>query len=338
MNFESLFWLEKPWQELVRRANSNHLPHALMLTGQQGIGKMEFAQHLAQWLLCLSADKHTQGKPCGHCHSCNLLKAGNHPDYICVKPEGKSNQILIGQIREANQLLTETPSISDQQVLIIHPADVMNLNASNAFLKTLEEPPGQAQIILLSHYYGAMMPTIKSRTQKINLSAPSLADAQRWLYAKGFTDKQENRLALSQNHGAPLAALDSLERSGVQAERDWEQSFIAWMSQNKTLSDMVENWGKWELSALLSLLYRYLLNWAKYHLGVQLGDTLSQALRELFESRTLYQNKLNQLQKRLLDLSAFAHAGVGSHNKTLLLESILLELQSVCIVKKEIIT
>lgn len=338
MNFESLFWLEKPWQELVRRANSKHLPHALMLTGQKNIGKMEFAQHLAQWLLCLSPDKHTQGKPCTQCHSCNLLKAGNHPDYIYVKPEGKSNQILIGQIREANQLLTETPSISEQQVLIIHPADVMNLNASNAFLKTLEEPPGQAQIILLSNYYGAMMPTIKSRTQKINLLAPSLADAQRWLYDKGYAQEQENRLALIQNNGAPLGALECLERSGVQAERDWEQGFIAWMSQNKSLSDMVGSWDKWELSMLLSLLYRYLLNWAKYHLGVKLDATLSQALRELFESRTLCQNKVNQLQKRLLDLSAFTHAGVGSHNKTLLLESILLELQSICIVKKEIST
>lgn len=333
--FESLFWLKKPWQELINRARKNRLPHALILTGPHGVGKTEFAQSLAKWLLCLDENKSHQGEPCGQCHSCNLIQAGHHPDYIYVEPEGKSKQILIGQIREVNQRLTETPSISSSQVLIINPADVMNINASNAFLKTLEEPPGATRIILLSDYYGAIMPTIKSRCQRINLTCPSLQESQNWLAEQGFQNQAENQLALGQNAGAPIAALEFLQNSGLQAQRDWEASFISWMNRQTSLQSVVESWGKLELSHVLNLLYKYLLNWSKQAIGVSLNGLISQELYALFTAQSPNKDGLNALQKRLLELLVSVHAGAGNYNQTLLLESILLDLQAISSPNKE---
>lgn len=336
--FNDLFWLTKPWQELVKRAGQNRLPHALMLSGSNAVGKTEFAQHLAQWLLCLDENKLPQGKPCEQCHSCNLFKAGNHPDYIYIEPEGKSKQILIGQIREANQRLTETPSISSSQVLIINPADVMNINASNAFLKTLEEPPGAARIILLSDYYGAIMPTIKSRCQRLNLVSPSVNATQKWLAQQGFNNHEQNQRAINQHAGAPLAILEFLEQGGVELQLDWEASFIDWINHQASLQTMVNNWGKLELSDVLNRLYKYLLDWGKCALGVEQDGLTNQSIYALFSTRRLQQDKLNALQKRLLELLVFVHAGVGNYNKTLLLESILLDLQAISSPDKEEVT
>lgn len=327
MHFDSLFWLSSPWHKLLERAQQERFPHALMLTGFHGVGKAEFAEHLARWLLCLNPDKQAQAKPCGKCHSCQLFNAGNHPDYLQVEPEGKSKQILIGQIREVNQRLTETPSISDNQVLVINPIDVMNLNASNAFLKTLEEPPGQARIILISDYYGSVMPTIKSRCQRLNLAAPDMDSTQNWLAQQGFTNPQDNQLAISQHKGAPLAALNFLSHSGIEEYKLWEKSLIDWINHKSHLSDVVENWNKLELSELLDLLYSVLLRWGKAALGVTFNAELSQPLNELFKHSSLNQQVFNDLQARCLQLQVLVHSGNTHYNKTLLLESMLLNLQ-----------
>ena len=99
-----------PWQlanldSLKKRVENNALPHALLLTGNRGLGKLEFAQHFAHLLLCESLDFSTPTeveslKPCGQCHSCKLVAAGTHPDLSIVQPEADKEIIGIDQIRQ----------------------------------------------------------------------------------------------------------------------------------------------------------------------------------------------------------------------------------------------
>lgn len=334
MTISTLTWLHQSWHNLLQQAAQQQLPLALMLTGNQGVGKHQLALHLANWLLCQAHNKQQLATPCYQCHSCQLFKAGNHPDFMSAAPEGNSKQILIGQIRTLNQRLTETPSISERQVLLIHPVELMNLNASNAFLKTLEEPPGNAHILLVSHYYGAVLPTIKSRCQTLNIACPSLTQAHQWLSSQGFSQFEDNQLALAQHAHAPLLALEFLQQGGIAAQTHWEQTLISWINQHYPLQQVIDSWSKLELLELLNRLYKLLLDWGKYAVGVVLLG-VSPEIEQLFNQRCLKQIEYQRLQKRILELLAFVHQGIGNYNKTLLLESLLLDVQTISSIAKQ---
>ncbi len=335
ITFNSLFWLQAPWHRLMQRAAQKRLPHALMLTGNQGVGKTYFAQHLAKWLLCQATNKQELAAPCTTCHSCQLFTANNHPDFMQVLNEGKSKQIVIAQIRELNQQLAQTPNISDKQVLLINPIDIMNINASNAFLKTLEEPAGNAHIILISQYYGAVLPTIKSRCQKLHLPCADTDSTHKWLTEQGYNQLADNQQALHHSANAPLQALDFLQQNGIQAYNNWENSLINWITHQANLQQTADAWGQIELSTVLNQLYSCLLGWGKFSLGVPI-EGLSAPLTQLFKHHQLQISPYQQLQKRILEILTFEHQGIGNYNKTLLIESLLIQLQTICkIVKRE---
>src|SRR5690554_7795190 len=96
-------WLEPVWQGLIKRQVNGGLPHAIMFSGVRGIGKHYLALKLAQWLLCDQAQAKTLNEACGSCHSCNLWKAGSHPDMLLCEPEDNSKQIRVESIRKVNR-------------------------------------------------------------------------------------------------------------------------------------------------------------------------------------------------------------------------------------------
>ena len=219
MTIELLPWHEAPLAELLGRREK--LPHALLVYGRPGIGKVEFARAIAQSLLC-EAPHHTVA--CGACDACGWFAQGNHPDFRELLPEilsedetdadtpvdaetkekKKSKVITVDQIRGVNNFMTLTTHRDGFRVLLIHPAETLNANAANSLLKTLEEPPPRTLILLVTDQLGRLIATIKSRCQRVMVPAPDEATALAWLKAQGVADPD---VALGQAGGAPLDAV-----------------------------------------------------------------------------------------------------------------------------------
>ena len=212
-------WHDAPLRDLLGRREK--LPHALLLYGRQGIGKVVFARAIAQSLLCESPH---QSVACGACAACGWFTHGNHPDFRELMPEAlgvdeadaetiadpdakekkKSKEIKVEQIRDIADFMTLSTHRDGYRVLLIHPAETLNANAANSLLKTLEEPPPRTLILLVTDQIGRLLATIKSRCQRVMLPAPDEATALAWLKTQGLGDAD---IAFGQAGGAPLSAL-----------------------------------------------------------------------------------------------------------------------------------
>lgn len=215
-----------PWQIAVfQRLMSTKatLPGALLLQGRRGIGKFHLAYTLAQALLCDSPLD--SGEPCEHCGACNWFKIGGHPDFRLLEPDAQnaaadstgeiaeqgkatdkkaSQFITVAQVRELADFVNLTTHRNGMRIILVHPAEAMNVHAANALLKTLEEPPPGTLFILVSHQPQRLLPTVRSRCQKINAPVPERTEALLWLREQGIAEAEA---CLAQSGFAPLAAL-----------------------------------------------------------------------------------------------------------------------------------
>ena len=210
-------WLKDAWQEFEQRRTSGRMAHACLLAGPPGLGKLEFAREVAATLLCREGGS----RACGACRSCQLFASGAHPDFrfltfeVNVKNDKIRTELVIEQVRDLNAALQLTNSISPRKVALICPAEAMNRNTANALLKTLEEPPGEAVLLLVAHDPSRLAATIRSRCQMIPLRLPDEDMAVDWLTHAGHVDATTARTALAASAGGPLRALHLLERGNI---------------------------------------------------------------------------------------------------------------------------
>lgn len=212
---EVLPWQREPWCRQMQALAQSRVPHALLIAGEAGLGKRPFAQAWAQRLLCQTRLQDDQAvdqiaeHSCGHCKSCLLFMAGNHIDFKRVAPEDQSAQIKVDQVRSVNEFVFAKPQIAARRVVIIAPADKLNLAGSNALLKCLEEPADNSFIILVSSQPSYLPATIRSRCQRVVISQPNEDTAVAWLgeqTAKDDHSIERIRGALTIAKGAPLLA------------------------------------------------------------------------------------------------------------------------------------
>ena len=213
-----------PWNEPILDSlagRAARLPHALLIHGMQGIGKLALAERVAQLLLC-EAESGT--KPCGRCDGCRWFLSGNHPDFRRLEPESlakepepdetepapakktakPSTEIKIEQIRAITDFLNLRSHRGRLRVALIHPAEDLNLSAANALLKGLEEPPAGAMFLLVSHRPAQLPPTIRSRCVAVPVPVPAKKVALEWLSGQGIKGAER---WLAYAAGAPLCAL-----------------------------------------------------------------------------------------------------------------------------------
>ena len=162
MNFSNIIGNDDIKELLNKSLETKNLVHSYMFIGPDGIGKSLFAKELAKMILCES-DK----KACGNCSSCIKFDSGNHPDFMIVDSED-SKSIKIGQIRLMQENIAEKPIVSSNKVFVINNSDLMTTEAQNCLLKTLEEPPEYATMILIASNESKLLNTIKSRCTKIS--------------------------------------------------------------------------------------------------------------------------------------------------------------------------
>jgi DNA polymerase-3 subunit delta' len=214
-------WIAAPARDIAARQRG----HALLLQGGAGAGVFELAQRVAATWLCEDAPS----APCGRCTACHLLSTNSHPDFRALLPEatqvelgwtvggiepaedgeGKaakrkpSKEIRIDAVRDAIAWTQTSSSRGRAKMLLLFPADAMNLVASNALLKTLEEPPPGVRLLLATEDAERLLPTLRSRCQRIVFAGPTPQEALDWLAGEGVADAP---VLLAAAGGQPLAA------------------------------------------------------------------------------------------------------------------------------------
>ena len=213
---------EDAWAAL--RATADRLPHALLIHGVAGIGKLALAERFAEFLLCEGRAAGTDA--CGRCEACRWFMAGNHPDLRRLEPEALARQptadgddeprsgarapkpsleIKIDQLRELADFLNIGSHRGRLRIALVHPAEDMNVHAANALLKSLEEPAPGAVFLLVSHRPARLLPTIRSRCVALAVPLPEREAALAWLDEQGAPEAAR---WLAFSGGAPLKALE----------------------------------------------------------------------------------------------------------------------------------
>lgn len=225
-------WLVEPLASGIRLRG-----HALLVHAVGDVGQFAYAQALAAAWLCEAplAD----GVACGHCASCHLLGSGTHADYRLLVPDAlraslgldggedesaadekaskakPSKEIRIDAVRGAIDWAHGTSARGRAKVMVLHPAESLNLVAANALLKTLEEPPGLLRIVLTAQDPEALLPTVRSRCQRVSLPIPERDAAHAWLAQQNVDDPAT---LLAAANGLPGDAL-ALWMDGITAQQ-----------------------------------------------------------------------------------------------------------------------
>jgi len=234
-----LFWLAPQLGALRQARARSRLPHALLIQDAPGAGGDQLALLAAQVALCSAADF-----PCGSCRDCQRAQAWSHPDLWYVAPEEDSRQIKVDQIRELNETLALSAHGSSASVAIISPADLLNVNAANALLKTLEEPRPGVLIVLVATVTARLPATVLSRCQRLPIRPPARAECAAWLRQQRGAGDWEAVLDVLGN--APLLALAAEPGEVLALRAETEAQLEGALAGTIDLAAAAERWSDGE--------------------------------------------------------------------------------------------
>lgn len=316
-------WQENTWQHILNRYEANTFPHAWLITGKQGLGKNDFAQAVAKLLLCEAP----QNSACNTCRACNWFANTSHPDFFHIKPEEEGKAIKVDQIRELIVKLAQTPTNGFRQVVIISPADAMNIAAANALLKTLEEPNGDVVLLLVTERPQGLPATIYSRCQPLRLATPSRESALAWLRAQ-HPEESELEILLDYAEGAPVAVNTLLENNFMALRNPLLTVLLSQSFNPLTLSEQCD---KTQLLVILRVMWLCVIDLLRIKEGVDSRHLVAQDKRDILEQfaqRTSPQ-ELVQIQNKITraQLLKQTHPSI---NPQMLLDDILITWREAC--------
>jgi DNA polymerase-3 subunit delta' len=172
MPFDAILGHDKPKQFIRAALRADRLAHALLFHGEEQIGKKLMARVLAQAVNCEAEPPCDPPDACGVCRSCRQIETGSHPDVTIL--EATSGKGETEQVREIESRFIYRPLIGRRKIVILDNADLLRQEGANALLKTIEEPPPDSLIILVSARPESLLPTIRSRCQELKFSPPGL--------------------------------------------------------------------------------------------------------------------------------------------------------------------
>ncbi len=314
-------WQASLWQTLAGRAQH---AHAYLLHGPAGIGKRAMAENLMAALLCRAPENL---RACGQCKSCLLLAAGTHPDNFILEPEEADKAIKVDQVRELVSFVVQTAQMGGRKVVLVEPAESMNLNAANALLKSLEEPSGDTVLLLVCHQPSRLLPTVKSRCVQQACPLPTEAQSLAWL-ADALPDctLEERSELLTLAAGSPLNAV-KLNAQGVREQRALVVDGVKkLLKQQVAASQLAEGWN----SIPLLQLFDWFCEWTQLMLRYQL--TKDEDGLGLTDMRKVVQYLADKsAQGKVLAIQDWLLAqrqkvlGKANLNRVLLLEALLVQ-------------
>jgi DNA polymerase III subunit delta' len=316
LSADSLPWLQGAQQRLRAALAAQRLPHSLLLLSTPGLG----AEQLANWIAALALCESQGARPCGVCASCQLLRAGSHPDSYLVRLEEDAHQIKVDQVRGLIESLALKSYRGGYKVAVIEGAESLNANGANAFLKTLEEPTADTVLIMIARPSHRLPATIASRCLRLTLQPPSKEAAAAWLNAHSAA-VQSWDAALGLAGGAPLLALE-LDSLGIAAlDGDMRESLRQLTDNSADVTLLADRWMK----SNPGLRITWLENWITQRVHESLGTAPShQSAEPVRLPAALLKPKIRALFELLdaaRDLRRLASTGM---NQQLALEALLL--------------
>ena len=283
-----------PWQQQMWSTLTGRFPqigHALLFYGKKGCGKHAFAQHFLAWILCQK--RHPQGA-CGECSSCLWLKSDTHPNYVYISTDEdnkKSNaRIKIEKIRDLLPFVQQT--VEGWRVVVIEPAEALNIASANALLKTLEEPGERVIIILLAQHPQKLPATIRSRLQHFALDRIETAIAEQFLHTHlPEIDQVKTQLLMNLSGQMPLQAIQLAQSTWIDQRQvfmqDWQKLV---MDKNMPLL-YASKWQKALIFPDFVQLFEYLLSdliCVKLNQDVKNSDLKLDAMAEQYSLEALF--------------------------------------------------
>ncbi|MCY4148674.1 MAG: hypothetical protein OXF73_04875 [Gammaproteobacteria bacterium] len=343
---EMLSWQQANWESFT--ASLENLHHGQIVTAPAGHGLREFCLAMAQYVLCSDIDPQ-RNTWCGECQNCRLFSAGTHPDFHVVCNEVESVQGRIGTIgqysyryqdesvREKKSQLRKVipidhiralienfmqrPHIARRKVGLILPADRLNINAANALLKLLEEPPEDSLLILLSSEPSRLPPTVLSRCVRIHLPAPSHEQARTWL--EGQTASEDIDLALELTDGAPFRAREICETGLLQTQKDLLKRLVGVCRRTASPYQVSSSLNKLDFEEVIKWLQGFVMDMIRWKTAGKIPWWHASAEQDLMPER-FSGEKLFQVYDRLCGYRRIAR---GSLNEELALDTLFLSIQ-----------
>lgn len=275
-------WQQAAWQQFEQRVEAGRLAHGLLLAGPDGSGTTDFARQMAEHLLGADADDRAR----------TLLGAGSHPDLQILQPPEAGKAIRVDAVRVLINFLSLTTQYGRYKVAIIQPAEAMNRHAANTLLKTLEEPPAQSVLILVSGQPARLPVTIRSRCQILDLTPRIGAATIEWLRHEMPDDKADPEKLLAAADAAPLAALALSEEGGLALRDQLLDDLVALERDRADPMATAERWTRAGAAAVYIWLYRLTRDMVRYRLlGMQgiINQDAGRAFRDLTANRSLRQ-------------------------------------------------
>jgi DNA polymerase III subunit delta' len=234
-------WHAEATSKLRQAWAANHLPHAILVQSAEGLGSGSFAAWLGAAVLC---ERSLNGELnfCGACTSCALVKAGSHPDFYWVAPEEDKQQLSVDQVRAACEKLSKTSFRQGYKVAVVEPAHQMTPGAANSVLKTLEEPSAGSLLILLTSRPSGLLPTVRSRCQKLTIARPSASEAAEWLQQEAGKSVSPALLEFSGN--APLRALEYADGRFDDLNQHMQKSLRDLLAGDADVTQVATEWEK----------------------------------------------------------------------------------------------
>lgn len=286
-------WHQTIWQQLQAARKQQHLPHALLFSGQTGCGHEHLVYAVAASLLCLQPD--SEGYACKQCRSCNVFAAKAHPDFMLLETAEDKQVITVEQVRGLNRFLELSRSYSPNRVAVILNADTMNANAANSLLKSLEEPADNSYILLFTANMARILPTVRSRCQPLRLLQPTQAEALAWLQKQPLVQQASELLVLA--GWRPLAAVNEDSGERLTQKTLFLNQLKSLLGSNSSIVELATQWEKYDRIELLD----WQLTWIQQLIRQEVGDSSVPN-----DTNYMQPSKLWSIYDRLLELKTLA--------------------------------
>jgi len=317
-------WQQSQWQRLWQRFERGQMAHAHLLSGEQGLGKKAFARDFARLMLCQNP---VGQQACGTCVTCRQGGAHYHPDIFLLEVEEGSKEIKIQQVRAVSEFALRSSHAGGAKIVLIYDAHRLNGNAANALLKTLEEPSSSTYLFLVSDLPGRLLPTIRSRCQKLAFPLPSREHANAWLH--NFLSDSETDELLRASGNRPLRALELSGSDELQVQREFIDGLSKLASGNISLQSLLARSLKTGESRVLRYLSQTSSILIKYLLSDQLPQQSDQLSKDFCASINIEKGRLTSVVKQLLgfyqevELARGQLSSSTNPNPQLIMESLL---------------
>ena len=319
MNFllaDGLPWLAASQARVRAAAAAGRMPHSVLILSAGGLGADQLALWMAAFALCDAA----AAQPCGTCAACALLRAETHPDFHLVKLEDDAHQIKVDQVRDLIEALALKSYRGGYKVGIIEGAEALNVNAANAFLKTLEEPMQNTLLILTAKPTNRLPATVASRCLRVKVAPPAPEVATAWLSQHGPACA-DWAPALALAGGAPLLAAE-LQTSGLDAiDAEMRASLRQLAEDGVDVTLLAEQWARSDPTLRIV----WLENWITARIRRAFGAAQQiETAEPVGLPGALLKYKMRNLFKLLDAARQFRRGTATGMNQQLALEALLL--------------